>query len=314
MRHRLPATLKPDAKERHLLHGHSFSLRHELLHGPLGQFVGRNFRLRGTGGLLLSQLYARAWVPSHYPSRVVDTDDDLRFWVDTNSKLEWHIYVFGAYDPLVVDALRSVLESGHKAIDVGANIGSNSLVMADAVGSKGQIIAIEPVPNLQSKILANVELNRLSNVELVPAAASDRSGMLDLFLPKENAPNKAQSSVIHHKHLGDRISVECTSVDQIVEDSNWTSLRLIKIDVEGHEPAVLDGSCRSLEEFAPYVLFEFEPDYMHSPTPWSDVQSRFPKSKGYKFYELRAKSKRALLPATGPRTRCNVLAVPENSD
>jgi len=54
-------------------------------------------------------------------------------------------YVFGTHEPGVVQGLEELVQPGWTAIDVGANIGYFTLLMAKRVGPQGKVIAFEPL-------------------------------------------------------------------------------------------------------------------------------------------------------------------------
>ena len=286
-----------------------------ILHGPLAKAIGRNLTLRGTGGLLLSQLYARAWTESPYPDRVVRATEGALFRVDTNSFLEWQIYAFGGLQPAVTRMICDLLRPGDVAIDVGANIGYQAVAMAKVVGPTGQVLAVEPVEALRGRLQENLTLNGIREVEMVGVAVGDKPGLLRLFPGRPDSPNKAQVSAIPHSHLdiGSGSEVEATTVDTLVADRGYHSVRLIKIDVEGYEPETLVGCQQVLRDFAPYVVFEFTPSFLRV-TPqeaWDWIRRSFSVAEGgYEFYAIADRGAITPVGDSPPRSTCDVLAAP----
>ena len=110
---------------------------------------------------------------------------------------------------------------------------------------------IEPDPGLLRRAECNVLLNDLGNVRLVNAAASDRAGQLSLYRPDPADTNRARASLLRHSYLtGDSITVPVVTVDSVCGD---VRVALIKIDVEGHESAVIRGAARTIDRHAPAV-------------------------------------------------------------
>src|SRR6266496_451229 len=72
------------------------------------------------------------------------------------------------------------LRPGDVFVDVGANIGLFTLIAASRVGPTGKVIAFEPTSETYERLVGNVRLNRLRNVDCVRSALSDHSGELDL--------------------------------------------------------------------------------------------------------------------------------------
>jgi hypothetical protein len=90
----------------------------------------------------------------------VRSKDGLWFHVRSESFIEWRLLFFGTYEPGISHVIRTVLKSGDDAIDVGANIGTHALLMAQQVGS-GRVIACEPDDVLFQKMASNARLNAI---------------------------------------------------------------------------------------------------------------------------------------------------------
>ena len=65
---------------------------------------------------------------------------------------------------------------GTAALDVGANVGVHTAVLASAVGSRGRVLAFEPEPTNLARLRENMAQNAFANVEIYPMAASERTG------------------------------------------------------------------------------------------------------------------------------------------
>src|ERR1044071_6938865 len=83
---------------------------------------------------------------------------------DTRSSIEWQLYVRGEYEPTIAMLVRNLLGPGDCYLDVGANIGVHVLTAAERVGAQGQVIAVEPNPDIFERLKSNLRLNRVSNV------------------------------------------------------------------------------------------------------------------------------------------------------
>jgi FkbM family methyltransferase len=186
---------------------------------------------------------------------------------------------------------------------VGANVGVHTVRLARLAGQDGEVIAIEPDPGVFARTTRNVELNGLSNVRLLNAAASDTAGQMNLYRPANADTNRARASLLNHGYLtGDAITVPVLTVDDVCGDDR---VALIKIDVEGHEDAVVRGAAKVIDRDAPAVVFEYAADLIGgaAATPFEYLAER-----GYALFAIEA----ARHPVTG-RVRLALDRVRERS-
>lgn len=156
------------------------------------------------------------------------------------------------------DWVRFVGRNGECVYDIGANCGQSTLHLARAVGREGRVIAFEPVASTFRRLVENVELNGLSQVTPVCAAASDADGD-GVF--EFNAQKSTQGRLIptgrSDRHSADFHEIK---VQQVTLDSycaqGWPAPTFMKIDVEGGAPAVLKGARGLLESCRPTIYIE----------------------------------------------------------
>jgi len=138
--------------------------------------------------------------------------------------------------------------AGDVVVDVGAHIGRYAL---RAATKASKVIAVEPDPSNFSLLERNVRMNGFSNVVLVPHALSSRAGTRALWLAASG--NTGTSSVDPNASSargGARspgiVPVETLTLDELVESVGLTRIDWLKVDVEGHEIAVLQGAKAAL--------------------------------------------------------------------
>jgi len=136
-----------------------------------------------------------------------------------------------AYDGKDIAFLRDFLRPGDTFVDVGANIGVFSMYAARSVGPGGRVVAIEPHPRTWRQLNENLRANGYSWAEAICGAASDKSAMLHL----SDICSDDQNALL----VGGPIPVMTARLDDLVPVG---PVRLLKIDVEGHEAAVLAGA------------------------------------------------------------------------
>lgn len=135
--------------------------------------------------------------------------------------------------------LLHMLRPGEHFLDVGANIGSYTILAAGGVGAR--VTAVEPIPTTFRHLECNVELNELSSlVRVCQVGLSDQVSTLR-FTSGLDTVNHVLSS----DEVAPSINVPVTRLDDLVGDDVPA---LIKIDVEGHERAVLLGARKTLAD------------------------------------------------------------------
>jgi FkbM family methyltransferase len=144
-------------------------------------------------------------------------------------------------------------------IDVGANTGIYSLT-ACAVNPRSDVIAFEPLHRIYRKLKENNDLNNY-NIKCVEKALSDSVGEARIY---ENDSehiaaatlDKFTAETYGEGKLTKETIIKTTTLDKLIEEQNLSSVDLVKIDVETHEPQVIDGFSKFLPRFKPSFLVE----------------------------------------------------------
>jgi FkbM family methyltransferase len=261
-----------------------------LAMSPLAPVLGQRVPLRGPARLLFSSYDRTRHQPGKSVSRPTTVTGD-QFDVDLSSFLEWQLWAFGGYEQHFAELFRCLVSPGDRCVDVGANIGVHTVRLAKLAGSGGSVIAIEPDPGLAGRARRNIALNGLGNARVINAAASDQAGETVLYRPGTADTNRARASLLRHSYLtGTAITVPVVTVDNVCVDRACddavpvTRVAVIKVDVEGHESAVVRGAARVIDRDAPAVIFEYAPQLLDdaSQTPFSWLAER-----GYEMFRAR---------------------------
>lgn len=150
--------------------------------------------------------------------------------------------------------LPSLLKRGQWAVDIGANVGHYTARCSELVGREGRVIAFEPVPETFAILAWNLQLLGCANVTLVNTAISDKCEVVAMTMPylDSGLRNFYQARIAESKDL-ESISSLAISLEQL---RCAPRIALIKIDVEGHEAAVLRGLSHILQRDQPIVILE----------------------------------------------------------
>jgi FkbM family methyltransferase len=144
--------------------------------------------------------------------------------------------------------------SGGTLIDIGANVGLISVLLADKIQ---HALLFEPNPTAVARARENIALNQLP-FQVHEVALSDQNGTVSFEdLGGASPCNRVVSGITTNAPT---ITVPCMRLDDFLEQhANFPApIAAIKIDVEGHENSVLQGMTRTLRERRPRVImFEY---------------------------------------------------------
>jgi len=138
----------------------------------------------------------------------------------------------------------SQLKLGMIIVDIGAHIGTFTLLASKIVGEQGKVIAIEPEVHNFEQLKRNLELNRIKNVVPVNVALSDFNDKKDFFITKGSGCHSF--SPMPGEKIIDKIQVNVKTLDTLLQELNISKIDLIKIDAEGAEISVLKGAEKTL--------------------------------------------------------------------
>lgn len=207
----------------------------------------------------------------------------------------WHghaklIYSLGwRFDPELPFLAKRIMR-GAVLFDIGANVGTWSLILSDAVGPSGMVCAFEPAKGTYDTLSRNIVLNTASNIRCFQCALADAESRLRLYHDVDCSRNSlGQTRNADH---ADYEEVASRTLDGVVEDIRLDRLDFMKLDVEGAEPLVLNGALRTLHRFKPVVLFEVNPAALGTLGFTSIASWRILSDYDYRFYELQSEQLR----------------------
>ena len=197
------------------------------LKGLVGQFLGRRVGWRMPGGCRI----------------IIE---------DAREYIQKQVLLHGVYEPNIARVIAAILGPGDLFFDVGANIGNHTIIAAN---TGARVHAFEPVPRLAARIRANVLLNDFGDrVQVFENACGDAQGSAVIHVAERTDDGShsllAGISAKSTQHL----AVPLTTLDQHVAEERCSLPLAIKIDVEGYEARVLDGSRRLLAGRTPPLL------------------------------------------------------------
>ena len=193
---------------------------------------------------------------------LVRTEVGFVFCAASDSALLANLIEVGELESGTRHLIERLLRPGDVFVDVGANIGMHTIAAARVVGPSGRVIAFEPYGPTMRLLEKSVWLNGLADVvQLHETAVSDSPGRQLLYLGKTSGHHSLYRLAPSDSAIEDSIEVPVIRLEEVVEVA--LPVRLIKIDVEGSELAVIDG-CRDLLSAQPGlgIIVEFGRSHM----------------------------------------------------
>ncbi len=151
--------------------------------------------------------------------------------------------------------LDSLIKHGDTVVDVGANIGYNTIYAAHCVGPQGNVYAIEPAQDNLAILYHNLFANHLHNVIVLPYAAGSKSEVKPFFLRGDISAVNSFFQDNFYAAITDTVEVLIAPLDDLIPGNP----ALVKIDVEGGEIEVLQGMSRLLNTKSLRLVVEWHP-------------------------------------------------------
>ncbi len=182
--------------------------------------------------------------------------------------ITYTLAVFGTREELETEIVQKEIKSGMTVVDLGANIGYYTLILARGVTPGGRVYAIEPFPENIDVLKRNIQINGYEKlVEFSQLAISDKLGKTELFI---GTGDNVHSIIDHFGNKQGSIEVETMSLFDFQEGR--LSFDFIRMDIEGAEVMVVDGMAEMFKKgHFPKIFFEVhttgditpDPKYVH---------------------------------------------------
>lgn len=162
-------------------------------------------------------------------------------------------------------------------VDVGANIGYNTLYAAHRVGEHGKVYAIEPAQDNLRILYTNLLINNLHNVTVLPYAAGSTRSTKQFYLRGDiSAVNSLYQDNFYHP-ITNTVEIYMLPLDDLLT----TAPALVKIDVEGGELEVLKGMSRLMQDRHMRLIIEWHPTLQQAAGHQPDELPRHLANLGY---------------------------------
>ena len=169
------------------------------------------------------------------------------------------------YEPYETKLILRQTKNGDVVVDVGANIGYYTILLADKVGKTGKVYAFEPDKTNFEILVKNIKENDLENVVAINAAVGSKNETRILYKSEENLGDhklfkptlpslkKGGKTVVASKDVE---AVKIIKLDDLLRN---IKTNLIKIDTQGWEPEVISGAKKIIKRDKPIIFLEYSP-------------------------------------------------------
>jgi FkbM family methyltransferase len=160
--------------------------------------------------------------------------DGITFLLDLREEVDFALYIDPDYNRKELSFFEEHLSATGTFLDIGANIGFFSLMVAKSF-PLAQIIAFEPEPFSVGGIESNIKLNGLSNIRIEKYAISSHSGTVSFRVNKSGNRGGSGIDIKNDKEVNEIIMVPCKKLQDALNECHISTVDSMKIDIEGHE-------------------------------------------------------------------------------
>lgn len=151
----------------------------------------------------------------------------------------------------IIRILETLVKPNTIAVDIGAHIGTHTVIMSRSVQPNGKILAFEPQKKLFRELTMNLRLNRCSNVTPLRYAIGDTNNQT----VEMNPPVKGNEGATSIGSGGDPV------IMRTLDSFRLSNVSVMKIDVEGSEDGVLSGARDTILRNRPHIIIEIMGGY-----------------------------------------------------
>lgn len=173
--------------------------------------------------------------------------------LDCRELIDYHIYL-GVWEADTFDFIQKFVEDGFTTLEIGANVGAHTLLIAKRSGPTGIVHAVEPTEFARTKLLRNIGLNPdlASSIHVHDFLVSDAAEHNPGREIRSSWPAKASMQW----QPMETVSSPVTTIDRLVATTGLDHVDLIKIDIDGYDYRALRGAADTISKFRPLIFIE----------------------------------------------------------
>jgi FkbM family methyltransferase len=183
-----------------------------------------------------------------------------RFGGTTRDYHAFPMSVNGFYNWRVLAVAQAVIQPGETVVEIGGNVGTETVGFSDIVGKSGTVHSFEPLPLNYEILQSNAKLHRHPNTRLHQQAVSDQCGTISFTVPPDWSRGSGHIVADGQSGPDSLVTVECVTLDSMMGD--LPRVGLIHMDAEGSEHKVILGGKALIRRDQPVILLEASPKHL----------------------------------------------------
>lgn len=190
------------------------------------------------------------------------------------------------YEAEMVWVMIRALKEGDVAVDVGANLGYFSLLMSRLVGDNGRVFSFEPVKENLDGLLRNVNLNKITNMNIIPKPLWRVHGEVTFHVNMDDPSGSCLwDPGLWFENQKSRDTPRPMVVNAVTLDGTLPDgVKLLKMDTEGADQMILEGGANMLSQHPPYILVELNPFGLRQYGQDAETFREFMRGYGYSLF------------------------------
>jgi FkbM family methyltransferase len=214
---------------------------------------------------------------------------EFLIYFESKGIIEELILKEGSYEGDLITFADHFIEENTIIIDVGANIGFESLYFARKYPNN-LVYGYEPTAIPYECLRKSKAINNLENLNIFKLGVGEKNDQVEIHAATKGTYNKGLASIDSNFDLDDTFekeTIDIITLDDHVKENLRVSL--IKIDVQGYEIKVLEGAVNLIEKDKPVIIYEHFEGYYSDPLELRNKIENLFSSLGYELYLIRSK-------------------------
>jgi FkbM family methyltransferase len=269
------------------------------------EFYGTKVRHRGKWRV---HNYLRTILRADYDGDLEVQRQGLHWRLNPSDFVQTHLYWTGEYETWDLLHLSRYARPGSVVFDIGANFGYYSIVLASLMRGAGHVFAFEPSKGTFSRLQINIAMNQFeSSITATRCGLSDKPGTTHL----EEVAGNSGATTFALDERGETIVLE--TLDNFCKVHQVERMDLIKVDVEGNELRVLEGSRESLIRWSPVLMVEFNQSALERAGTSVEKLVEFLRETGYELFVAKRDQMVPFQSASQESMIVNVFCIPKTA-